>query len=199
MPTGVALHDARAQLFAAAERVLERDGVSALTSRAVTDEAGVAKGVLHRHFDGFDGFLAELVRARIARIEAEIGALPESSGPDALVANLTEALTRIFMPVNLGLAGAVISRDELRSRLRATTPRGIPILTEAGDCLAAYLDAERRHGHLREGTDTRTLAMTLIGTGHLLFAGEAGAPPDVSAVRGIVESISVGAAPGIRP
>jgi AcrR family transcriptional regulator len=199
MPTGVALHDARAQLLAAAERVLERDGVSALTSRAVTDEAGVAKGVLHRHFDGFDGFLAELVRARIARIEAEIGALPESSGPDALVANLTEALTRIFMPVNLGLAGAVISRDELRSRLRATTPRGIPILTEAGDCLAAYLDAERRHGRLREGTDTRTLAMTLIGTGHLLFAGEAGAPPDVSAVRGIVESITVGAAPEIRP
>lgn len=37
MPTGVALHDAQARLLAAAERVLERDGVDALTSRAVTD------------------------------------------------------------------------------------------------------------------------------------------------------------------
>jgi AcrR family transcriptional regulator len=54
VPTGVALRDVREQLFGAAERVLLRDGPSALTSRAVTDEAGVAKGVLHRHFADFD-------------------------------------------------------------------------------------------------------------------------------------------------
>lgn len=44
MPTGVAIRDVREQLFAAAERVLLRDGPSALTSRAVTSEAGCAKG-----------------------------------------------------------------------------------------------------------------------------------------------------------
>ncbi len=60
MPTGVALRDAREQMFAAAERILLRDGPQALTSRAVTAEAGVAKGVLHRHFADFDAFLAEL-------------------------------------------------------------------------------------------------------------------------------------------
>jgi AcrR family transcriptional regulator len=48
VPTGVAIRDVREQLFDAAERVLLRDGPAALTSRAVTDEAGVAKGVLHR-------------------------------------------------------------------------------------------------------------------------------------------------------
>ncbi|WP_156325229.1 hypothetical protein [Nonomuraea sp. SBT364] len=41
--------------------------------------------------------------------------------------------------------------------------------------------------------------LTLIGTGHLLFAGELGALPDASAVREIVEAITVGAEPGIRP
>ncbi|MCD0447035.1 TetR/AcrR family transcriptional regulator [Glycomyces sp. A-F 0318] len=199
MPTGVALHDARARLLAAAERVLERDGASALTSRAVTEEAGVAKGVLHRHFADFDDFLAELVRDRIARVEAAIGALTASAGSATLAANLTEALTRVFTPVNLGLASAVISRDGLRSRLRETTPRGIPILTEAGARLAAYLDAERRLGRIDPRTDPRTLAMTLIGTGHLLFAGELGATPDVSAVREVVESLIVGAEPGRRP
>ena len=50
MPTGTAIRDAREQLFAAAERILLRDGPNALTSRAVTTEAGFAKGVLHRHF-----------------------------------------------------------------------------------------------------------------------------------------------------
>ena len=36
MPTGVALRDAREQMFAAAERILLRAGPHALTSRAVT-------------------------------------------------------------------------------------------------------------------------------------------------------------------
>jgi len=49
VPTGVAIRDPRGQLFDAAERVLLRDGLSGLTSRAVTTEAGVAKGVLHLH------------------------------------------------------------------------------------------------------------------------------------------------------
>jgi hypothetical protein len=53
VPTGVALPDPREQLFAAAERILRRAGPQALTSRALTTEAGCAKGVLHRHFAGF--------------------------------------------------------------------------------------------------------------------------------------------------
>ena len=54
VPTGVHIRDVRDQLFDAAERVLVRDGPNALTSRAVTMEAGCAKGVLYRHFDDFD-------------------------------------------------------------------------------------------------------------------------------------------------
>jgi AcrR family transcriptional regulator len=78
VPTGVAIQDA--QLFAAAERVLLRGGPNGLTSRAVTTEAGCAKGVLHRHFADFDAFLAALVRDR--------GRLP----PDADVAVLAPTL-----------------------------------------------------------------------------------------------------------
>ena len=69
MPTGVAIRDVREQLFDAAERVLLRDGPNALTSRAVTTEAGCAKGVLHKHFADFDAFLAEFVLDRIARLD----------------------------------------------------------------------------------------------------------------------------------
>ncbi|WP_166979135.1 hypothetical protein [Paramicrobacterium fandaimingii] len=41
--------------------------------------------------------------------------------------------------------------------------------------------------------DVNVLALSLVGTGHLLFAGELGATPDRSAVDEIVESIMVGA------
>ncbi|MEU6250876.1 TetR/AcrR family transcriptional regulator [Glycomyces sp. NPDC047010] len=195
MPTGVALHDARARLFAAAEQVLERDGAGSLTSRAVTEEAGVAKGVLHRHFADFDDFLAELVRERIARVKADIEGL---RGADPLVANVSNALSWTLAPVNLRLVNTVIARDELRARLRETSPQGLPILTEATAALAYYLDAERRAGRLKADTEVRTLAMTLVGTGHLLFAGEPDGRPSTAAVQEVVASMLVGAETGAR-
>ena len=95
-PTGVAIRDPREQLFDAAERVLLRDGPHALTSRAVTTEAGVAKGVLHRHFADFDDFLAGLVQDRIRRVEAEAEALHEVAGTGTVDGNLTGVLTSLF-------------------------------------------------------------------------------------------------------
>src|SRR5450432_1908582 len=81
-------HDIHHQLFDAAERVLLRDGPAGLTSRAVTTEAGCAKGVLHRHFDDFDGFLAELVGDRIARLDAHAAALLAAAGTGTVAGNL---------------------------------------------------------------------------------------------------------------
>src|SRR3954463_6613791 len=116
MPTGVHLRDVRKQLFDAAERVLLRDGPNAVTSRAVTDEADVAKGVLHRHFADFDDFLAELVRGRVARVEDRAAALRGSAGTGTVAGNLTRALVGLFDPVAVSVVGLVVFRDELRSR-----------------------------------------------------------------------------------
>ncbi|MER5386530.1 TetR family transcriptional regulator [Streptomyces sp. NPDC002688] len=193
MPTGVALRDAREQLFAAAERVLLRDGPNALTSRAVTAEAGCAKGVLHRHFADFDEFLAELVRDRIARLDVQAAALRESAGTGTVDGNLTAALADVFGPLALGILGLVIARDALRARLRATTPTGLPVLTEAAAMIASYLRAERDLGRVVPDADVDTLALTLIGTGHLLFAGREGASPDLAGVRRTVGSVVAGA------
>jgi AcrR family transcriptional regulator len=163
MPTGVAIRDE--QLFEAAERVLLRDGPDALTSRAVTAEAGCAKGVLHRHFADFDAFLAALVRDRIARLE------PPPAGTGSVADTLAAGLTAMLGPVALAIVGLVTSRHELLERLREATPRGIPLLAEATAAIAAHLDAERRLGRLPESADTAVLAPTLVGTAHLLLAG----------------------------
>ncbi len=192
MPTGIALRDAREQLFGAAERVLLRDGPSALTSRAVTAEAGCAKGVLHRHFADFDAFLAELVSDRITRIGDQATTLRESAGTGTVADNLAGALTAVFGPVALGILGLVTFRDDLRARLRQVTPAGLPVLTEAGVMIASYLAAECELGRIAAGADIDTLALTLIGSGHLLFAGRAGAPPDAVAVRKVVTSVMTG-------
>ncbi|MEU6262592.1 TetR/AcrR family transcriptional regulator [Saccharopolyspora shandongensis] len=188
MPTGVHIRDARQQLFDAAERVLLRDGPSALTSRAVTVEAGCAKGVLHRHFADFDAFLAELVRDRIARIEAQTADLRAAAGTGEVAGNLTGALADLFDSVAVAIVGLVVFRDELRARLRRTGhANGIPLLAEAGAMIASYLADERELGRIAADADVDSLALSLIGSGHLLFAG--GASPDAGALGKVVAAV----------
>ena len=194
MPTGVAIRDPREQLFEAAERVLLRDGPNALTTRAVTAEAGCANGVLHRHFADFDAFLAELVRDRIARISRQGAALRESAGTGAVAGHLSDALTDLFESVALAIVALIIFRDGLRARLRQSTPAGVPLLTEATAMIASYLAAERDLGRIAADADIGTLAATLVGAAHLLFAGRDGTPPEPEAVRKMVTTVIGGAA-----
>ncbi|MEV5706468.1 TetR/AcrR family transcriptional regulator [Actinoallomurus sp. NPDC052274] len=193
MPTGVALRDVREQLFDAAERILLRDGPSALTSRAVTIEAGCAKGVLHRHFADFDAFLAELVLDRADRMAGQAAALRDSAGTGAVVGNLTGALTGLFESVAVAIVALITFRDELRARLRETWPVGVPILTDAATMIAAYLAAERELGRVAADAEVDALAPTLIGAGHLLFADRKGVPPEPETVEKVVTTVIGGA------
>ncbi|GAA2130834.1 TetR/AcrR family transcriptional regulator [Streptomyces synnematoformans] len=203
MPTGTAIRDPRRQLFDAAERILLRAGPNALTSRAVTEEAGCAKGVLHRHFADFDDFLAELVLDRIARLEGPAASLRAAAdtGRGTVVGNLGDALTALFDPVAVAVVGLVVSRDGLRARLRRTRPTGVPLLTDAADMLAAYLTAERDRGRLAPDADIPALAPTLVGAAHLLFADRESGPPAPAELRKVVATVVAPAAvaPDARP
>lgn len=189
MPTGVAISDARGQLFDAAERVLLRDGPSALTTRAVTTEASFAKGVLHRHFADLDDFLAELVIDRVDRMGDQAVALQNSAGTGTVAGNLASALTALFGSVAVAIVALVISRDDLRARLRRLRPTGVPLLAEASAMIASYLSAEREIGRIAADADIAALAPTLIGAGHLLFADRESPPPDEKAVRQVVDAV----------
>jgi AcrR family transcriptional regulator len=192
VPTGLALRDARTQLFGAADRVLLRAGPSGLTTRAVTAEAGVATGVLHRHFDDFDDFLAQYILDRIDQLDGQAAALREAAGTGTVVGNLASALSALFSSVAVAVVALINFRDELRARLRRTLPAGVPVLTEGVDMVAAYLTAERERGRIDPAADVGTLAPTLIGAGHLLFADRTGPAPDEEAVRWMVTSVLFG-------
>jgi AcrR family transcriptional regulator len=194
VPTGVALQDARRQLFDAAERVLLRDGPGALTSRAVTTEAGVAKGVLHRHFADFDEFLADLVLDRIADLDQQAMVLFEAAGTSTVADNLTDALVILFGPITVGIVALIIARDELRTRLLEAGTGRVPLLGEGTAMVRAYLLAEQNLGRLARDIDIRTLAPTLIGAVHLLCTDQQTAPPDRSEVRKIVIAVVPGTA-----
>jgi AcrR family transcriptional regulator len=196
MPSGVHIHNVRGQLFEAAERVLLRDGPDALTSRAVTEEAHCAKGVLHRHFADFDAFLAELVLDRVRGIEEQTTTLCAAAGTGGVVDNLTEALRDLFGPVTVAIVALITFRDGLRARLREAGLTGIPLAGHGTSMVAAYLTAERGSGRLAADADIDTLAPTLVGAGHLLFADRTGTPSDLTAVRRMVSTVLAGS---LRP
>lgn len=188
MPTGVAIRDPRGQLFDAALRILLRDGPAALTSRAVTAEAGVAKGVLHRHFADFDAFLTDLALDRIALIDRQAAGLRAAAGTGTVTGNLAAALPALFDPAVLALIRLVIARDELRARLRAAAGSRIPLISESTALVAGYLTAERDRGRIAAGADIRTLAPTLTGAAHLLFTDADGAPGPAAVAR-VVDTV----------
>lgn len=189
MPTGVAIRDAREQLFDAAERVLLRDGPNALTSRAVTTEAGCAKGVLHRHFPDFDAFLVELILDRARQMTAQAEVLRASAGTGTVVENLVEAVSGVLNSIAVRILSLIIARDELRTRLREHRPRGFPVIVEATQMIAGYLAAERDLARIAANADVDMLALSLLGTSHLDFAGNDGTSPDEESVRRVVTSV----------
>lgn len=188
VPTGIPIRDLREQLFDAAERLLVRDGPDALTSRALTTEAGLAKGILHRHFPDFDTFLAALVLARIERIEARSAELRAAAGAAEVADNLASALADVLRPAAIQLGVLTCSRHALLERLRLTTPAGIPLLAETVKMVAAYLTAERGLGRIALSTDVDTVALLLVGGAHLLAAGHDRSPPNPDELRALIDA-----------
>jgi len=70
--------DLHVALLAAAERVLERDGLSGLTLRAVAREAGVSHAAPTHHFGDLSGLLSELAAIGFRRFNEAMIAAGES-------------------------------------------------------------------------------------------------------------------------
>jgi AcrR family transcriptional regulator len=74
--------DLHAALLAAAEMILERDGIQALTLRATARAAGVSHAAPAHHFDDLTGLLSELAAVGYRRFAAELAAAMVAAGDD---------------------------------------------------------------------------------------------------------------------
>jgi AcrR family transcriptional regulator len=194
VPRGVAIPDIRQQLFDAAERLLLRAGPSGLTSRAITDEAGCAKGILHNHFGNLDGFLAAFVLDRSRHIAQSAKELEATAGQRTVVTNLTDALGSLFGSRALAICRLTMSRTSLLPLLQPAQSTQQPVLQEVEVALAAYLDAEKRLGRIPAGADTQTLAFTLLASAHHLYFTAGGPVLDPGRMRRVVASLVAGPA-----
>ncbi|MFE1954201.1 TetR/AcrR family transcriptional regulator [Streptomyces sp. NPDC059524] len=189
-PRGVATPDVRERLFAAAERVVESQGPGALTSRAVTTEAGCAKGLLHAHFAGFDAFVAELCLDRFARTAARARELPESVGRGTPAGNLEAVTLALFDAGGPGISGLVMTRPAAALLVREALEAGAPGYATMQAAVTAYLKAEQGAGRVAGTVDADSVALAIVGTAHhLLMTSWPGSPDPRPAVQRLVRAL----------
>ncbi|MBD0669643.1 TetR/AcrR family transcriptional regulator [Streptomyces sp. CBMA156] len=167
-PRGVAIPDVRERLFAAAERVLAREGSAGLTNRAVTEEADCAKGLLYNHFADLDDFVAQLVLDRFEEIAAEVRGLPGRAGRGDVRENLTGAALALLGTNGPAVAAAALSRHQVAERVRRAWEGGAPGPGAVEEAMARYLEAEQRLGRVPAEADAAMLALAVTGTVHHL-------------------------------
>ncbi|MEW2290529.1 TetR family transcriptional regulator [Streptomyces sp. NPDC047841] len=189
-PRGVAIPDLRERLFEAAERVVARDGAAALTSRAVTTEAGCAKGVLHAHFAGLDEFVAELVLDRFTRTVALAADLPAQAGSGTVTGNLVN-LAAAVLSLDPGVVGLAVTRPAAALRVREAWAAGAPGFDAVQTSIEAYLSAEQRLERIADKLDAGSVALALVGTlHHLLMTGRPGTPYPQDRVQRLVHALT---------
>lgn len=200
-PRGVAIPEVREQLFAAAERLLTRDGPVGLTSRAITAEAGVAKGLLYAHFADLDDFLAELVASRSRKIADSAADLPARAGHGSVTGNLAEAARLLAATATVAVIGVVLSRPSLLRRLQGELGAGPPVLRGLEVAVANYLEAEKRLGRVAADADSEALGLTLVAAVHhvLLTGAAAGPAPSEHALSERVHRIAAALYAGMTP
>ena len=130
------LHDA---LLAAAERVLERDGLPGLTLRAVAREAGVSHAAPTHHFGDLTGLLSELAAIGFRRFNAAMIAA-RNSETHPLMKGMANAKAYVaYAQAHPGMYGLMFRTE----RLDMTRPSLHEAATASFEGLASAVGAGR--------------------------------------------------------
>ena len=91
----------REALLVAARRMVEQEGVEALTMEALAREAGVGKGTVFRRFGSRAGLMAALLNHSETRFQTLVMAGPPPLGPGAPARDRLQAFGRTRLDYNL--------------------------------------------------------------------------------------------------
>ena len=194
-PRGVAIPDVERQLFDAAERVLAREGPGGMSSRAIAREAGVATGLLFRHYADLDAFLGAFVGERFGRIHAAISGLPDRAGSGSIADNLAAAALTVGPTASL-LIDLAHTRPAIAAHLVSAGHARQGGIEEIQRSFEAYLDAERTTGRIAADTDTAAIALALAASIHqIALTRRPGDPELPGQVRRVISALAAGLSP----
>lgn len=164
----------RASLIEHAQRIIMRDGASALTMRALAAEAGCALGLPYKVFADRAELVAEIVHAESARLAAAGDELIARAGAATVADNLAWYAELILGSPAVALAGEVMADETLTEAFTAKAHQ-----TGAGPgsfetAVSGYLTAEQQAGRVDGDVDPDALGFLIAGAVHnLVMSGPA--------------------------
>jgi AcrR family transcriptional regulator len=177
--TAETTQELRATLLEHAQRLVSRDGASALTMRALAAEAGVSLGLPYKIFADRREIVDEIVSAEVRRFGAAAKTLLNRAGTYTVGDNLIWFASIVLNSPAAPLAQELHADDQrLESANRVAERTGLrPASFPA--VLADYLTAEQRAGRVRDNIDCEAFGFLIAGALHnLLIAGPAWPRPE---------------------
>jgi AcrR family transcriptional regulator len=153
----------RDQILDAALAVVERDGMSAATTKRIAAEARLSEGSLYNHFADKADLLVAVVLERLPSIRAAFTALgaEETPLPDRLHAALVAMIA--FYSRTQPIVGGILADPALLDRCRARFRETGFGPQSAHQKLAAIIAGEQQAGRVRAALPPATLAAIIIG------------------------------------
>jgi AcrR family transcriptional regulator len=181
----------RASLIAHAQRLVARQGASALTMRALAAEAGCAVGLPYKVFTDRRDLVAELVHAEFVEVHSLVDELVARAGTGTIGGNLAWFADLLLASPAVALAQEVFT-DELLMKTVTTRIQE----TGAGPAtfetiLTGYLEAEKRLGRVDNDVDEAAFGSLLAGAIHNLIVSGPGYPrPTKRQLRQVLTAVA---------
>lgn len=198
--TSEATAELRASLVAHAQRLVARDGASALTMRALAAEAGCAVGLPYKVFVDRRDLVAELVHTEFVEMQSVFGELVARAGTGTVGGNLAWFADVLLASPAVAVAQEVFADGQLMKEVTARIHE-----TGAGPAafetiLSGYLAAEKRAGRVDRDVDDDAFGFLLAGALHnLVVSGEGYPRPTKRQLRQLLAAVAAHLAPTQPP
>lgn len=155
----------RERMVEAAERVMRSKGLAHTTTKEIAREAGYSEGAIYKHFESKEELFIRVLAERLPPFVDVLGELPRRAGRGTVGGVLEEVAgaALAFYGESFPMSVSVFSEPGLLARHREEVKRRGAGPRKANEALAAYLEAERGLGRVREGADLEAAAAMLLG------------------------------------
>ena len=154
----------RSEILRAAEKLMQLHGLSGVTTRQISQEAGCSEGALYVHFKGRLELLLAMLEESLPDMLGPLQMLKESVGRSTPQANLVVALLGIFKFHQrvVPASGALFAEPELLEAYRGSLRRQGKGPHLSMGVLEEYICSEQQLGRIAARVDAKLAACLLM-------------------------------------
>jgi AcrR family transcriptional regulator len=185
----------RASLIEVAQRIVARDGASALTMRALAAEAGCAVGLPYKVFANREELVAELISVEFVRLREAFDRLVAQAGTRTIGHNLGRYADLLLGSPSIALAREVAHDEELSRAINAKAGE-TGVVASVVSTVVDYLAAEKHLGRVDPDVDEHAFGFLVAGAVHnLLVSGEPYPRPTARRLKRMLAAVATRLAP----